>query len=70
MSFSKIPYTRQKQHLHAPQPSPLKAALMAASKLKAEMPKESVISIIWDSSASLSITNDKTDFDTIPTGNG
>ena len=44
-----------------PQPSPLKAALMAPSKLRAEMPKESVSSIIWDSGASLSITNDKTD---------
>ena len=46
----------------SPQPSPLKAALMAPSKLRAEMPKESVSSIIWDSGASLSITNDKTDF--------
>ena len=45
-----------------PQPSPLKAALMVPSKLRAEMPKESVSSIIWDSDASLSITNDKTDF--------
>ena len=45
-----------------PQPSPLKAALMACSKLRAEMPKESVSSIIWDSGESLSITNDKTDF--------
>ena len=35
---------------------------MAPSKLRAEMPKESVSSIIWDSGASLSITNDKTDF--------
>ena len=45
-----------------PQPSPPKAALMAPSKLRAEMPKKSVSSIIWDSCASLSITNDKTDF--------
>ena len=45
-----------------PQPSPLKATLMAPSKLRAEMPKESVSSIIWDSGASLSIPNDKTDF--------
>ena len=45
-----------------PQPSPLKVALMAPSKLRAEMPKESVSSIIWDSGASLSITNNKTDF--------
>ena len=45
-----------------PQPSPLKAALMARSKLRAEMPKESVSSIIWDSGASLSITNNKKDF--------
>ena len=35
---------------------------MAPSKLRAEMPKESVSSIIWDSGASLSITNNKTDF--------
>ena len=45
-----------------PQPSPLKAALMAFSKLRGEIPKESVSSIIWDSGASLSITDDKTDF--------
>ena len=45
-----------------PQPSPLKAALMAPPKLRAEMPKESVSSIIWDSGASLSITNNKTYF--------
>ena len=45
-----------------PQPSPLKAALMAPSKLRAEMPNKSVSSIIWDSGASLSITNDKFDF--------
>ena len=45
-----------------PQHFPLKAALMAPSKLRAEMPKESVSSIIWDSGASLSITNHKTDF--------
>ena len=45
-----------------PQPSPLKDALMAPSKLRAEMPKESISSIIWDSDASLSITNNKTDF--------
>ena len=44
------------------QHSPLKAALMAPSKLRAEMPKESVSSIIWDSAASLSITYNKTDF--------
>ena len=41
---------------------PLKTALMAPSKLRAKMPKESVSSIIWDSGTSLSITNDKTDF--------
>ena len=35
---------------------------MAPSKLRAEMPKESVSSIIWDSGTSLYITNDKTDF--------
>ena len=45
-----------------PQPSPLKTSLMAHSKLRPEMPKESVSSIIWDSGASLSITNNKTDF--------
>ena len=45
-----------------PQPSPLKAALMTLSKLRAEMPKESVSSIILDTGASLSITNNKTDF--------
>ena len=45
-----------------PQLSPLKAALIAPSKLRAEMPKESVSSIIWDSGASISITNDNTDF--------
>ena len=45
-----------------PQSSPLKAALMAPSKLRAEMPEESVSSTIWDSGASLSITNNKTDF--------
>ena len=37
-----------------PQPCPLKAALMAPSKLRAEMPKESASSIIWDSGASVS----------------
>ena len=37
-------------------------ALRAPSKLTAEMPKESVSSIIWDSGVSLSISNDKTDF--------
>ena len=42
--------------------SPLKVALMAPSKLGAEMPKESVSSIIWDSGASLPITNNKTEF--------
>ena len=45
-----------------PQHSPLKAALMAPSKLRAEMPKESVCSIIWDSGAGRSITNSKGDF--------
>ena len=40
-----------------PQPSPLKAALMAPSKLRAEMSKDSVSSIIRDSGESLSITN-------------
>ena len=35
---------------------------MAPSKQRAEMPKESVSSTIWDSGASLSITNDKTNF--------
>ena len=43
-------------------PSSHKAALMAPSNLQAEMPKESISSIIWDSGASLSITNNKTDF--------
>ena len=37
-------------------------ALRAPSKLRAEMPKESVSSIIWESGVSLSISNDKTDF--------
>ena len=45
-----------------PHPSPLKAALMAPSKLRPEMPKESVSSIRWNSGAKLSITYDKTDF--------
>ena len=45
-----------------PIPSPLKAALMAPSKLRAEIPKEYGSSIIWDSGASISITNDKTNF--------
>ena len=45
-----------------PIPSPLKAALMAPSKVRAEMPNEYVSSIIWDSGAILSITNDNTDF--------
>ena len=46
----------------SPEPSPQKVALMAPSKLRAEMPKESISSIIWDSGASLSITNNMTDF--------
>ena len=45
-----------------PQPFPLKAALMAPSQLRAKMSKESVSSIIWDSGASFSFTNNKTDF--------
>ena len=44
-----------------PIPSPLKAALVAPSKLRAEMHKESVSSIIWDSDTTLSIKNDMTD---------
>ena len=56
--------TQSKNNISMPPiPSPLKAALMAPSKLRAEMPKESVFSIIWNSVTSLlSITNNKTDF--------
>ena len=35
---------------------------MTPSKLRAEIPKESVSSITWDSGTSLFITNCKTDF--------
>ena len=45
-----------------PIPLPLKATVMSPSKLRAEIPKESVSSIIWDSGGSLSIINNKTNF--------
>ena len=68
MVYSEVSYTRQKQHLHATPTFSFQcythgnATLMAPFKLRAEMPMESVSSILWDSGASRSITNDKTDF--------
>ena len=62
MSSSKCSYTRQKQDLHATPTFSSQGCPHGPSKLRAEIPKKSASSIIWDSGASLSITNDKSDF--------